>query len=70
MRARHVRELVEELYPTLSEGECSLTKDGIHPLALYTPLFEVRVLVAQLVEHKAENLGVAGSSPVQNSHGD
>jgi NADH:ubiquinone oxidoreductase subunit C len=24
-------------------------------------------LVAQLVEHKAENLGVAGSSPVQNS---
>ena len=25
------------------------------------------VLVAQLVEHKAENLGVAGSSPVQNT---
>ena len=24
-------------------------------------------MVAQLVEHKAENLGVAGSSPVQNS---
>ena len=24
------------------------------------------VLVAQLVEHKTENLGVAGSSPVQN----
>ena len=28
--------------------------------------YYVIVLVAQLVEHKAENLGVAGSSPVQN----
>ena len=29
-----------------------------------TPFLRVKVLVAQLVEHKAENFGVAGSSPV------
>ena len=52
------------------ESECPLIEADIHPSDLYTPPFEVRVLVAQLVEHKAENLGVAGSSPVQNSHGD
>jgi hypothetical protein len=42
-------------------------------LWVYTPLSKgssflrslwMKVLVAQLVEHKAENFGVAGSSPV------
>ena len=27
-------------------------------------IWQLKVLVAQLVEHKTENLGVAGSSPV------
>ena len=35
-------------------------------MTFYLRVVRTKVLVAQLEEHKAENLGVAGSSPVQN----
>ena len=34
---------------------------------LFVTIFFINVLIAQLVEHKAENFGVVGSNPSQNT---